>query len=170
MKTYDGNNPKPDSKALRSLAKRLATQPPPPAFNWAQWHADDATEHSCGSFGCVAGWAATFFPKRLRFAPIGSQPSSGDRAIVCVDRTNREAIFTEPIDEFARAFGLTFDESSAITTGSSLFREGPFPRMLVPYIEIHRSVNNKQGIAAKRVLKVLGHAEKRYARQKKGQS
>ena len=32
-------------------------------FHIPQWTSQDATEHSCGTAGCVAGWAATIYQK-----------------------------------------------------------------------------------------------------------
>ncbi len=68
-------------------------------FHMPCWASDDATENSCGTAGCAAGWAATIFHK---------EGWSIDGRCVYFDKFYGEVAFSE-------FFGISITESIYIT-------------------------------------------------------
>lgn len=162
MDHYDPN-PKPDRESLTRIADLIRSLPHLPTdasdrvegtryFDWSNWSEAWSSEstHTCGTYGCVAGWAVELFPDRLH-----------------IERGCVRIIGKSPLFDPLQAFGLTFREGRAITCGDPLNGpEGPEgPESLA---EIPFALDEGTPIqAADRIMTVLALAEKRYARLSK---
>lgn len=154
---YDDPNPKPDRESLTRIADLIRSLPHLPTdasyriegtryFDWSNWSETWSSEdtHTCGTYGCVAGWAVEIFPDRLHI----------ERGCVCIIG---KSSFFDPL----QAFGLTFREGRAITCGDLL--DGPERLADIPFALDEGTPTQ----AADRIMTVLALAEKRYARLSK---
>lgn len=103
-------------KKLLSLANFLMDLPHSKFFMPA-WSASDATDHSCGCAGCVAGWAATKFKEDWAFAPYNSFDVFG-RIPLLQGRLHQKVIglHTGVIYHFAEYFGISTEHAEQITS------------------------------------------------------
>lgn len=162
------DNPKPNRPALERLAAHIRTLPtrPPSSrlrplapsftpldpsttyFDWANWSGDNHSDHSCGTYGCIAGHAAALFPDLLHLTPGGAPMPRND--------PTHDAAPSSCLT----VFGLTPNESIALTIGAALCdrkRRTTVPHLSKPLDEYTSEE------AADRILAVLAAAEARHA-------
>jgi len=157
-------DPRPDRPALERLAAHIRSLPTRPRsnrpgsgnpgwtpldpntayFDWANWTGDDHTEHSCGTFGCVAGHAVALFPDLLM-----------------VNRHGSVDVIGAPQADPLTPFGLTNDESRVITIGYA-FYDGTTNKTLIGSVGSLSEATSSE--AADRILAVLALAEARFER------
>jgi hypothetical protein len=105
---------KPDIKGLLKLG-RFLKRLPKQNFNQGYWWEEvkGETKESCGTTGCVAGWAATIFPHR--FQKIVHDTVTTDDGTMSLYEVRHRSSQLEGADAFAQGFKIPYDEAHRIT-------------------------------------------------------
>lgn len=96
---------KPDIKGLTKLATELH-KVKPVQFDMSEWW----VEESCGTAGCIAGWAMKFFPHRFKKAD-GVTGDDGTTDYTVEHRRSGH----QGSQAFATGFRISYDDAEYIT-------------------------------------------------------
>ena len=129
---------KPDLAGLTKLAQELS-KVPPKEFDMGTWW----SKSSCGTAGCIAGYAATYFPSRFKKVVDTDFASEGLTEYQVIHRrTGRHGS-----EAFADGFHISEEDAEELTL--PLWKDKPEPK------------TPKQ--AAKRVMALVGRLKKELA-------
>jgi K+-transporting ATPase c subunit len=110
---------KPDIKGLLKLG-RFLKRLPRQNFNQSYWFEEHKAERKedCGTTGCVAGWAATLFPHRLKKLHQDTMVTEAGGEILMYDIVHRRTGETGS-EAFAEAFNIPRYEADRITNAEA---------------------------------------------------
>lgn len=111
---------KPDLKGLLKLGRALK-RVPRNQFDMTRWWeevTDKNDKGSCGTAGCIAGWAATVFPHRFKRVEIDTIQDDNGRMLKTYDVVHRST-GASGTDAFAAGFRISDEEAYKITDGGA---------------------------------------------------